>query len=71
MMYQCSGVPVTIRKVPSATPTATPIATANLSPRTVMVPPDTWWALIATAMSAGSATVVEKPMAPAKAYTHR
>lgn len=47
-------------------PAATPTATAERNPQTLMAPADTSLALIATAMSEGSATVVEKPMAAAK-----
>jgi hypothetical protein len=69
MMYQCSGVPVTMRNVPSPMPAATPIATAMRRPQVVIVPPDTCCALSATAMSDGSATVVAKPIAAPNAYT--
>ena len=41
------------------------MATAKRRPLTVMVPPDTWLALIDTAIRAGSATVVAKPIAAA------
>ena len=66
-MYQGSGVPVTIRKQPSATPTATPSATEMRSPQAPTAPPDTSSAFRATAMSEGSATVVANPMAAANA----
>ena len=69
MMYQGSGVPVTMRKQPRDTPTATPTATTSLNPHARMVPPDTSSAFSATAIRDGSATVVAKPMAAAKAYT--
>ena len=69
MMYQGSGVPVTMRKHPRATPTATPTATAILNPQARTAPPETVSALRATAIREGSATVVAKPMAAAKAYT--
>ena len=52
-------MPVTIRKVPKATPIAAPIATDIRKPETLIVPPDTSLALIATANNAGSAMVVE------------
>ena len=38
MMYQCSGVPVTIRNVPMATPIATPTATATPVPTATFTP---------------------------------
>ena len=66
-MYQGSGVPVTMRKHPRATPTATPRATAMRKPWAPTVPPETSSALSATAMSEGSAMVVAKPMEKAKA----
>ena len=67
MMYQGSGVPVTMRKQPRDTPMATPMATAMRNPQERTVPPDTSSAFRATAMRDGSAMVVAKPMAPAKA----
>ena len=54
-----------MRKAPSATPKATPTATARRRPKAGMVPPDMSWALSATAISAGSAMVVVKPIAAA------
>ena len=68
-MYQGSGVPVTMRKQPSATPNATPMATAMRNPHALILPAETSCAFSATAISDGSATVVAKPMAAAKAYT--
>ena len=56
-----------MRTVPTPTPTATPTATAILRPQGLIVPPETAPALRATAMSDGSAMVVPKPMAAAKA----
>ena len=55
-----------MRNVPSAIPTATPSATETLSPQTPMAPAETSLALIATAMSDGSAMVVAKPTQKAK-----
>ncbi|OAD18774.1 hypothetical protein THIOM_005618 [Candidatus Thiomargarita nelsonii] len=49
-----------MRKVPKAIPIATPIATAIRSPQRVILPPETSLALIATAMSEGSAIVVSR-----------
>ncbi len=57
---------MTIRKVPTARLIATPTATASRSPQGPTVPLETAPALIETAISAGSATVVEKPIAAAK-----
>ncbi len=48
-------------------PTATPNATAARSPHTETEPPETSRALMATASNEGSAMVVVKPMAAAKA----
>ena len=70
-MYQGSGVPVTIRKQPSETPTAAPEATAMRRPQARTAPPETASAFKATAINDGSAIVVEKPMLAAKAYTRR
>ena len=55
-----------MRKVPSVAPTETPIATAIRNPQGLMVPPETEPALSATAIRAGSAMVVPRPMAAAK-----
>jgi len=66
MKYHGSGVPVTMRNVPIATPMATPTATARRSPQGLSAPPETSCALIATAINAGSARVVAKPIAAAK-----
>ncbi len=56
-----------MRKVPKETPNATPTATASRRPQAFNAWPETAWAFIETAMSAGSATVVAKPIAAAKA----
>lgn len=69
MIYHCNGVPVTIRKHPKDTPTATPTATANLSPQALIAPPDALSAFKATAIRGGSAMVVANPIAAANAYT--
>ena len=66
-MYQGRGVPVTMRKQPSATPAATPTATARRRPQACTAPPETSSAFSATAISEGSATVVAKPIAAANA----
>ena len=55
-----------MRKLPSATPAATPTATAMRRPQGLRAPPETSRALSATAINAGSAMVVAKPIAAAK-----
>ena len=62
MMYINNDVPVTILNVPSANAKATPIATVTRSPHWFIVPAETSSAFIATAISEGSAIVVEKPI---------
>ena len=57
---------MTIRNAPRATPAATPTATATRKPGALTDPPEISSALSETAISAGSATVVAKPMAAAK-----
>ena len=49
-------------------PMATPNATATRKPLILMLPPETWFAFIATAIREGSAIVVLKPIK--KAHTH-
>ena len=44
----------------------TPMATASLRPKALKLPPEISLALLETAISAGSATVVAKPTAAAK-----
>ena len=58
---------MTMRTAPNPTPTATPMATAMRRPQGLIVPPETAPAFSATARSDGSAMVVPKPMAAAKA----
>ena len=70
-MYQGNGVPVTIRKQPRDTPTATPTATAMRRPWARTAPPETCSALSAITIRDGSATVVANPIAAANAYTKR
>ena len=61
-MYTNNEVPVTILNVPSANANATPIATVIRSPVWLIVPAETSSAFMATAISEGSAIVVEKPI---------
>ncbi len=66
MMYQCSGSAGDDTECAQRDAYGNADGHGHPQARTKLMPPaDTWLALIATAISEGSATVVEKPIATA------